>query len=294
MLATRHLGTCAAATLALHAYCAQAQNVSCPPAIGNVRIDGNLAITARCELTGTDVRGNVTLFAGGSLIARDVRIRGNLEGHRADFVDLQRSRVDGNVRLEELVGDVTSIGRTDIRGDLLLIRNRSRLEILNNDLDGNLQAIGNTGGVLLAGNSIDDDLECTGNAPRPFGIGNRVDGDREGQCRSLLAEPPQSPPPPPPPATPPPATPPPATPPPATPPPSTPPPATPPPATPPPATPPPATSPPPSTPAPADPTPTDAADLDDGGAGAMGWPAVLLVPLLVWRRFAVRARRPIR
>lgn len=264
------LGACAFAALGFQANDASAQDSNCPLDIGDRRVEGNLQIAAPCELNGTEVRGNVTLYAGGSLVARDVRIRGNLEGSRADFVDMDRSRIDGDIRLEELVGDLSSIELTEIRGNLLLENNRSRVEILNNDIRGDMQAVGNTGGVLIAGNTIDEDLECAANTPTPFGVGNRVDEDTEGQCEDLQAEPPQSAPAPPPPITPPPGTPPPSTPPPATPPPQ-------------------------STPAPVGPAPPAAApttsfvpDPEGGGGGAMGWPAALLLPLLVWRRFSRR------
>jgi hypothetical protein len=284
----RLFGACGTIALCLHAYPASAQEPRCQ---GASQIAGNLAIAGRCELEDTEIRGNVTLFAGGSLTGRDVRIRGNLEGSRADFVNLDRSRIDGNVNLQEFVGDLTSIETTEIRGDIQLSSNRSRLELLNNDIRGDMLARNNTGGVLISGNDFNDDLACTGNSPAPVGVGNRVDGDREGQCETLRAEAPA---PTPPPATPPPATPPPATPPPTTPPPATPPPATPPPATPPPATPPPATPPPTSSPPPATPTPDPVDPLADegGGAGALDWPAILLLlPLLAWRGFARRSDR---
>ncbi|HJR69350.1 MAG TPA: hypothetical protein VKA43_04865 [Gammaproteobacteria bacterium] len=208
-------------------------------------VNGSIQIATSCELTGTDVKGNVILFAGGSLIARNVHIRGRLEGSRANFVDMARSRVDGNVRLEELVGDVSTLELTDFRRDVLLTGNRSHLEILNNEIEGDLVATGNTGGLMLAGNSIGEDLACTGNTPTPLGIGNRVDGDREGQCESLQAEVP-------------------------------------------PPTPPPTAIPsPPSMPAPPPTEPLEK-NLVDGGSGAMGWLAVLLLSLPVWRRFARR------
>jgi hypothetical protein len=264
----RSLGACVLAAVALYTCGASALDSNCPLDIGDVTVDGNIQIAAPCKLTGTEVSGDVTLFAGGSLIARDVRIRGSLNGNRADFLDMERSRVDGNVRLEELVGDESTIEGNDIRGNLVLISNRSRLEILNNEIRKSLQATGNAGGLLISGNLIDRNLECAGNTPTPFGIGNRVDGDRKGQCEQLQAEAPPPPPQPPPPAQPPET-------------PSQPPPPT-------------ATPSPPSTPAPGGPAlpPTGAVepDEDDGGAGAIGWPAVLLLPLLVWRRFARRLR----
>ncbi len=230
------VGACALAAFALHACNASAQDSNCLLDLGDVIVRGNVLIATSCELTGTEVRGNVTLFAGGSLIARNVRIRGSLAGSRADFVDMESSRVDGTVRLEELVGDVSTIELTDIRGNVVLEGNRSRLEILNNEIARDLRATGNTGGVWIAGNSIGDDLECSGNTPAPLGIGNRVDGDRQGQCESLQAE-----------------------------------------------APPPTPAPGGSTPPPTDPLEKN---LVDGGSGAMGWLAVLLLSLPAWRRLS--------
>jgi hypothetical protein len=265
------VSACALVALALHANAVRAQNVSCPLNIGNVRIQADVQIAAPCTLTGTEVRGNVILFAGGSLTARDVRIRGNLEGSWADFVDMDLSRVDGDIRLEELVGDVSNVERTEVHGSILLARNRSRLEILNNEVREGVQAFSNTGGVLIAGNTIERDLECANNTPGPVGVGNRVEGDTEGQCEDLQAEPPpQAPAPPPDPA----------------------------PAPSPAPTPVPSPEPTPApTPAPAPapaPTPTPTvptgfvADPEGGGGGAMGWWAAALLPLLAWKRLKRR------
>lgn len=260
------VGACALAAFVLHAGNATAQDSNCLVDIGAVIVRGSVLIATSCELTGTEVRGNVILFAGGSLIARNVRIRGSLEGSRANFVDMRSSRVDGSLKLEEMVGDVSTIELTNLRDDVLLARNRSRLEILNNTIEEGFVATANTGGLLIAGNSIGEDLECAGNTPAPVGIGNLVGGNAEGQCERLQPEvlpppaPPLPPPPPPPPPTPIPS------------PPPTP--------EPPPAPPPSGTTPP--------PTDTLEKNLVDGGSGAMGWLAVLLLSLPVWRRFARR------
>jgi hypothetical protein len=274
----RSLGVCGLLALCVHSGGASAQGTGCLAALP---IGGNLSIVGRCELEDAEIRGNVTLFSGGSLTARNVRIRGNLEGDRADFVDMRDSTVDGKIELKEFVGDQTSIEQTEVGGDVNLTNNRSRLELLNNELGRNVQVRGNTGGVLISGNAVDDDLKCTGNTPAPTGIGNQVDGKSEGQCAALQAEEPTPAPPPPPPPDP---TPPPPEP---TPPPPTPTPPPPEPAPPPPAptpTPPPPTS---STPPPAG----DPLADEGGGAGALDWPALLvLLPLLAWRR--ARNSRP--
>ena len=75
----------------------------------------------------------MTLFAGGSFVARDARIFGNVDGRRADFVDIDDSAIEGNVRLEEFVGDVSTIEGSEISGNVELRENRSRLEIVNNE-----------------------------------------------------------------------------------------------------------------------------------------------------------------
>ena len=75
---------------------------------------------------------------------------------------MERSRIDGNVRLEELVGDETTIEGTNIDGNILLARNRSRLEIVNNDIHGGMFAIGNTGGLLISGNSFEENARLHG------------------------------------------------------------------------------------------------------------------------------------
>ena len=185
MLHYRWLPSSALVASTLHAFCAAAQGSHCTSALGEVEVRGNLDITSRCELTGTSVRGNVTLFSGGSLIASDVNIRGSLVARRADFVAIEDSEIDGNVTLDELVGDNSSIENTEIDGNASLTSNRSALEILNNEIDGNVQASGNSGGVSISGNYIDGNLECSGNTPAPVGLGNRVEKRSQGQCENL-------------------------------------------------------------------------------------------------------------
>src|ERR671913_77074 len=82
---------------------AEGQDADCVGNLGAVTVHGNLNIAMRCRLAGTQIRGNVTLFAGGSLTARDARIFGNVEGRRANFVDIDDSTLEGNLRLEEVV-----------------------------------------------------------------------------------------------------------------------------------------------------------------------------------------------
>jgi hypothetical protein len=282
-MATHHwLGAWAVAVLALHPYDASAQrdddddgprrNVTCVGELGAVTVDANLEVSGRCTLAGTEVLGHVTLFGGGSLTARGARIDGDLETRerdRADFVDIDGSRIGGNVRLAALVGDESSIALTEVEGNVALTANDSRFEILNNELGRDLTVLANTGGVLISGNAVDRNLSCHFNLPAPTGVGNVVDRNTDGQCENLLSEPEQPVPPEPPPAPSPPAPPAPA-------------PAPPAPAPTPAPT--PAPAPAPAPPAAAAPPTTIELAPDEGGAGAMGWPIALLLPLLAWRR----------
>ncbi|HEY3516932.1 MAG TPA: GlyGly-CTERM sorting domain-containing protein [Gammaproteobacteria bacterium] len=284
-----------------------ARNSDCTSNLGGGELRGTLNVAARCQLTGADIRGDVIIFAGGSLVAHDTRIRGSLQASRADFVELDGVRVDRNVSLQELVGDSSRIESSDLRGSVVLTSNRSRFEIVDNRLRNDLGAFGNTGGLQIAANDIGGNLTCTGNAPAPTVLGNRIEGDAQGQCAPARPQPTENPPPPQPTPTPMPTSPPRPSPPTTSPPTTSPPPsgASPSPSTPtmpaasPPATPeaaaPPATAAPP--PAPATPATPGAATppaaepvLDDGGAGAIGWPlTALLLPLVAWRRLK-RAR----
>lgn len=265
------------------------RDLNCTSTRSDVELRGTLNVTGRCQLIGSEVRGDVIIFAGGSLLARDTRIRGSVEASRADFVELVQVRVDRSVSLQELVGDSSRIESSDLRGNVVLTSNRSRFEIVDNQFGHDLGAFGNTGGLQLASNAIDGDLLCTGNVPAPTLLGNRIEGDAEGQCGAArppaAVTPPRPTPTPPTPApTPAPASPP-APPPPAgsSPPPSTPSTPTMPPATPA-ATPPPAAAPPATVAPPPAATPPDEV-LEDGGAGAFDWSMVaLLLPFVTWRR----------
>jgi hypothetical protein len=162
-----------------------ALDVHCPPHIGDVEIDGNVLVAAPCELDGTKVKGEVRLFAGGSLLADGAEIRGNIKAQNSDFVILRDSVVDGNAELKGMVGDLSLIVLTEIDGNIKLEQNRSRLEIQDSRVDGNVEAERNTGGVLLLDNVIDGNLTCQRNHPSPLGSGNRVSGRRQGQCANL-------------------------------------------------------------------------------------------------------------
>ena len=44
-------------------------DINCQGEFGKVELDGNVDIAAPCRLIGTEVDGNIKIFAGGSLVA---------------------------------------------------------------------------------------------------------------------------------------------------------------------------------------------------------------------------------
>ena len=177
--------TAAMVVVALAARPAAAEDVHCPPDRGKTTVNGNLLVAASCELDETRVKGNVLLFAGGSLVARDATIDGNVEAHTAFEVELIDSRVRGNVELVELVGDSSSFIDTRVDGDLELRRNRSFVLLDDNEVDS-IEALQNTGGLHIFANEVRGDLTCRDNDPAPTGGANDVRGGEQGQCRNLV------------------------------------------------------------------------------------------------------------
>jgi hypothetical protein len=159
-----------------------AEDVHCPPDIGRVTIDGNVLVAAPCRLDGTTVKGNVLLYAGGSLVAVGANIIGNIQAENADFIDVADTDVNGSIQLDDLVGDASRVERSTVGGSIQLKGNRSRLEVFDNDVIADVQAFSNVGGVVIADNVIDGNLQCKSNAPPPAGGNNRVAGNKEDQC----------------------------------------------------------------------------------------------------------------
>lgn len=162
-----------------------ADDIPCGPNLGEVIVDGNVLVSTPCRLDGTTVKGNVLLYAGGSLVARDASIEGSIQGDTADFIDVENSRVNGNIQLDGLVGDLSTMTQTRVGGSIQLNDNRSALVVDANEVIGDVQAFDNLGGVLIANNQIDGNLQCKTNVPAPVGGDNLVQGNREDQCANL-------------------------------------------------------------------------------------------------------------
>lgn len=162
-------------------------DVNCPPNLGRVTVDGNVRVTAACRLDGTTVKGNVLLYSGGSLIAVDAYIDGNIQAERANYIDVAGTRVKGSIQLDGLVGMLSRVAASNVDGNIQLKDNRSRLEVLANSVNGDIQAFSNRGGVLITDNIVGGNLQCKSNSPAPTGGNNQVFGNKEDQCASLMA-----------------------------------------------------------------------------------------------------------
>lgn len=172
---------------ALLATPALGDDIFCESNYGEETLDGDLMVAAPCTLNGTKVKGNVTLFSGGSLVADGATIDGNIKARTADFIELKKTEVDGNVDLRDMVGDVSIVSDSEIDGKMVVKDSRSRLEFRDNYVDGKLEVANNSGVITIVENVIDGDLKCKDNTPAPNGGSNQVSGKKEGQCVVLEA-----------------------------------------------------------------------------------------------------------
>jgi cytoskeletal protein CcmA (bactofilin family) len=119
--------------------------------------------------------------SGAVLIARSVRVEGNIQAENADQVTVTtRSVVNGGIQIKQSGG--VMVADTRIGGDLQLEENRRSLLSQGNTIGGNLQAFENEGGLRVSSNRIDGNLQCKENRPTPSGNGNMVRGKKEDQC----------------------------------------------------------------------------------------------------------------
>ncbi len=156
----------------------------CDGFLGAVRVDGDLVVASACELAGTTVDGNVVLYAGGSLVANDIRVIGNVQADNAFEIDVTNSDIDGNVQFDELVGDAI-VSNSEVGGSIQLNDNRNFLAISNNRVNADIQVFANRGGADITDNTVGGNLQCKDNDPAPTGDNNTVSGNAEDQCASL-------------------------------------------------------------------------------------------------------------
>lgn len=169
---------------ALAATPAWADEVSCTGSIGAVRLD-NIFVPdgATCQLEGTRASGNVVVGTGATLIARSIKINGNVQAEGAQRVAISgASSVGGSVQLMQ--GGSATVQKALIKGSLQMESNQGLLKAVGNVIGADLQVFQNTGGVQLRNNRIDGNLQCKANLPAPVGSGNQA-ASKEDQCAGL-------------------------------------------------------------------------------------------------------------
>jgi hypothetical protein len=181
------------------------------PVIGGVHDNILVPPGQTCSLANATVLGNVKALENSRLFASNNTIRGNVDGDKADVVQLFGGTVGGNIQIKEggnpfgdfdvFVGFTTLFnGNIQIEKmtgessvfDVTLLNGTVKSEentvfgffgIQNNNIRQNLQVFKNTGGgpkVVLA-NVVGDTITCKENAP-PFTGGPNTAPKKEGQC----------------------------------------------------------------------------------------------------------------
>lgn len=168
----------------LHAGSAIADR-ECAGSIGALTIDDNLIVNGYCELNRTTVKGNVLIQNQGNLIMREAVVDGNVQASGGFAVRVLYSRIDGDIQLDALYGDQSSVEHSSVKGNIQLNDNGTNLLTEYNVIDGDLQAFGNRGQVRIRYNTIDGNLQCKSNVPDPSGGFNQVSGNKEDQCARL-------------------------------------------------------------------------------------------------------------
>jgi hypothetical protein len=164
---------------------AQADDYPCPPNRGAVTIDGNIIVRGICNLTGTEVKGNVLVYSGGRLTATNATIDGNVQAEGAASVTVRSSRIDGDIQLDNVRGSTSYLVGNTVNGNIQLNRNKRFVDVQSNRVNGDIQAFSNTGRVNIQSNVVDGNLQCKSNRPAPTGGSNQVSGNKEDQCRRL-------------------------------------------------------------------------------------------------------------
>jgi hypothetical protein len=161
---------------------ASAEERTCRGTIGAVTVD-NLRVPqgATCRLNRTFVKGTVKVERNATLVARGVRVIGNVQGENAKSVTvISSSRVGGSVQVKQ--GGAATVASSRITGDIQYDANARYLRANDNRVGGSIQVVGNSGGAEIFRNVVNGNLQCKENAPAPRGGGNTVGGNKEDQC----------------------------------------------------------------------------------------------------------------
>jgi hypothetical protein len=157
-------------------------NVTCDNlAIGAARLDTVVVPPgAACLLEGTALIGSILVSRDATLVARGVRLNGNVQAEGAAFVGIESgSSIGGSVQVKQ--GAAASVIGARITGDLQVDAQSGVVDLRANTIGGSLQAVGNVGGLLIQDNTMRGNLQCKENLPAPV-VGGNVAASIEDQC----------------------------------------------------------------------------------------------------------------
>lgn len=141
---------------------AYAGDTTCSSTLGKQRIDGDVIVRGSCTLNGTMIDGNVKVYQGGHLVAKNASVDGNIQADKAGSVTVTGGVVNGDIQVKQSTN--VNISGVKVDGDIQLFDNRGNVHAQSNTVDGNLQCKGNKS---VAGKS------------------NLVNGNKEDQCKAL-------------------------------------------------------------------------------------------------------------
>jgi hypothetical protein len=161
------------ASLGLMAAPSWAASIPCTGPLGAVEIKGDISAGAGCDLSGTTVRGNVTVDPGGSLsskFATTTVITGNLESSKATQIVMEgTTSVGGGLQLVGTTGQIL-FGSEKVGGNIEIKGGIASVSLTEGDVGGNLQ-IQNTSGefgesalVNIAGVTVGGNIQVANNS----------------------------------------------------------------------------------------------------------------------------------
>jgi hypothetical protein len=151
----------------------------CTGPLGAVEIKGNISAGPECDLSGTTVKGDVTVSPGGSLTTEEgstTVITGNVQSRNATRIALEgATSVGGDVRL---TGTTRSnlLYRGNVSGNVEIEEGRTESEVYDESIGGNVRMLNASlpatfiGLVGIGNSSVGGNLEVGNNSlTNPFG-----------------------------------------------------------------------------------------------------------------------------
>ncbi len=142
-----------------------------------------------CSLQLADVRGSVTVEAGGILFSTFSEIRGSVTATNPHTVLIQGGVVRGSVSVTGGTATVHVL-EAEVRGNISFVSNHVSVstEVSSAIVRGNVTVAGNTAPFnIVKNNNISGNLDCTSNSPvvTNSGLANTVGGAKTGECALL-------------------------------------------------------------------------------------------------------------